>query len=232
MAVSYLVKAPRKNGEAQKKPNLIKRAAMFFIPWKGDGAVDVIRKLIFIISLIAFIVTAFPLLSDIYTMYRDEWVNKQLQNIYNPDVNGGGVRNEAGILPSFEQLLDINPDTVGYLKIPGTAIDYPVVKSEDNDYYLFRDFYGNPNKSGTVMMDHKNVVSADKTSANLVLYGHNMAIGTFFAGLGEYWRTLYDSYDGASIAYYKEHPTIIFDTLYEQAEWKIFAIGLYNVDEQ
>ena len=232
MAASYLVKAPRKNGEAMKKPGVLKRIAKFFIPWKGDSVGDIIRKLIFIIALIAFLFTAVPLLADIYTMYRDEWINKQIQNIYIPGENDDGLRNEAGILPSFEKLLDINKDTVGYIKIPGTMIDYPVVKSADNDYYLHRDFYGNENKSGTVMMDHKNVVSADKTSANLVLYGHNMAIGTFFSSLSEYWRTLYDSYDGASIAHYKEHPTIIFDTLYEQAEWKIFAIGLYNVDEQ
>ncbi|MGN0611468.1 MAG: class B sortase, partial [Ruminiclostridium sp.] len=147
-----------------------------------------------------------------------------------PDGNTGGASRE--ILPSFKKLLEINPDTVGYIKIEGTQIDYPVVKGKDNDYYLTHDFYKEPSKSGSVMMDVNCKVTADGNSGNLVLYGHNMAVGTFFACLSEYWRTLYDSYDGASIQFYKDHPTITFNTLYEEAEWKIFAIGLYNVDER
>ncbi len=231
MAAQYMIKAPRKNGEAAKKPCLFIRILKFFIPWKGDGAGDIIRKLIFIIALVAFIITAIPLLSDVYTMYRDEWVNKGITNIYIPDGNDV-ERNEHGILPSFEKLLEINENTVGYIKIKGTAIDYPVVKYTDNDFYLNHDFYGEPNRSGTVMMDYKNVVTSEKTSANLVLYGHNMAIGTFFSCLSEYWRTLYDSYDGASISFYKNHPTITFNTLYEESEWKIFAIDLFNTQKQ
>ncbi len=231
MAAQYTIKTPRKNGEATKKPGLFIRMVSFFIPWKGDTVSDIIRKLIFIIALIAFIITAVPLLTDVYTMYRDEWVNKGITNIYNPTGNDA-EKNEHGILPSFEKLLDINEHTVGYIKIEGTPIDYPVVKYKDNDYYLNHDFYGNVNRSGTVMMDYKNKVTSEKTSANLVLYGHNMAIGTYFANLSEYWRTLYDSYDGASFSQYKNHPTITFNTLYEEAEWKIFAIGLYNTQER
>lgn len=229
---AYLEKPLRKNGEARKKPGVFKRMAKFTFPWKGDDVGTIIRKCIFIVALICFIVTAVPLLADVYSMVKDEVITKfQMNQLYIPGGNNVN-KNENGILPSFDSLLEINPDTVGYIRISGTRIDYPVVKGADNDYYLTHDFWGNVNKSGCVMMDYKNHVSADGNSANLVLYGHHMAIGTFFAGLNEYWRTLYDSYSEPSMQMYKDHPTITFNTLYEEAEWKIFAVGLFNAESR
>ena len=227
---TYMEKYPRRNGVATKKPGFWKRLFKGIIPWKGDSAGVVIRKLIFIIALIVFLITAVPLVSDIFLMFRDQWRSQGISDIYIPDGNNGGSSKE--ILPSFKKLLEINPDTVGYLKIDGTAIDYPVVKGTDNDYYLTHDFYREKSKSGSVMMDCNCVVSPDGHSGNMVLYGHNMAVGTFFACLSEYWRTLYDSYDEPSMQFYKDHPTITFNTLYEEAEWKIFGIGLFNIYEE
>ena len=227
---TYMEKYPRRNGVATKKPGFWKRLVKGVIPWQGDSTGAVIRKLVFIIALVLFIATAVPLVSDIFLMFRDQWRSQEISNIYIPGGNTQGASKE--ILPSFKKLLEINPDTVGYLRIEGTQIDYPVVKGTDNDYYLTHDFYGEQSKSGSVMMDWKCKVTPDGNSGNLVLYGHNMAVGTFFAGLSEYWRTLHDSYDGASMQFYKDHPTITFNTLYEEAEWKIFAIDLFNVDDR
>ncbi len=227
---TYMEKYPRRNGVAAKKPGFWKRLFKGIIPCKGDGAGVVIRKLVFITAFIVFLATAIPLVTDVFLMFRDQWRSQGISNIYIPDGNNQGASKE--ILPSFKKLLEINPDTVGYLKIDGTAIDYPVVKGSDNDYYLTHDFYGEQSKSGAVMMDCNCKVTSDGNSGNLVLYGHNMAVGTFFSCLSEYWRTLYDSYDGPSIQFYKDHPTITFNTLYEEAEWKIFAIGLFNIYEE
>lgn len=227
---TYMEKYPRRNGVATKKPGFWKRLIRGIIPWKGDGAGVIVRKLVFLVALIVFLATAIPLVSDIFMMFRDQWRSQGISDIYIPDGGNNGSGKE--VLPSFKKLLEINPDTVGYLKIDGTAIDYPVVKGTDNDYYLTHDFYREPSKSGSVMMDCNCVVSPDGNSGNLVLYGHNMAVGTFFACLSEYWRTLYDSYDSPSMQFYKDHPTITFNTLYEEAEWKIFGIGLFNIYEE
>ncbi len=224
-------KYPRKNGTATKKPGFFKRLIKGIIPWKGDGASVIVRKVIFIIALIVFIATAAPLVFDVYLMYRDEWRSKGISDIYIPNGQTNEGRSKE-ILPAFKELLEINPETVGYIRIEGTKIDYPVVKGKDNDYYLDHDFYGEESKSGTIMMDYRCEMNSERNSSNMVLYGHNMGVGTFFAGLGEYWRTLYDSYDTPSISFYKEHPVIIFDTLYEQAKWKVFAVGLYNTEER
>ena len=214
----------------EKKPNFFYRLAKSIIPWKGDDAGLVIRKIIFIVAFIVFLATAIPLLADILSMYKDEQVSKGISQMYQLD-NTDVPENNKDILPSFKKLLEINPDTVGYIKIDGTLVDYPVVKGTDNDYYLTHDFYRNESRSGTVMMDYRNKVTANGHSGNLVLYGHNMAVGTFFAPLNEYWRTMYDSYDEPSKSFYKEHPVIRFDTLYEQAEWKVFGFGIFNVAE-
>ena len=217
----------------KKKPCLIIRILKFFIPWKGDSVGDVIRKLIFAASLAVFIITAVPLLTDVAEMYHDEKISQELNDIYIPEKDPIVIEKyeEEGLpLPSFDALLDINKDVVGYIRINGTSINYPVVRGEDNDHYLNHDIYGNINKSGTVMMDYRNDIKKNDKSDNFIVYGHNMAIGTYFAGLNEYWRTLYDSYESPSMKMYKEHPTITFNTLYEQSEWKIFAIGLYNTN--
>ena len=220
------------SGKKEKKPNFFIRLIKGIIPWKGDTVGLVIRKLVFIAALIVFLATAIPLLADVLSMVKDEQVSKQLSQLYLDAEDDSKVsENSKEILPSFKKLLEINPDTVGYLKIDGTIIDYPVVKGEDNDFYLTHDFYKNESRSGTVMMDYRNKVTKDGHSANMILYGHNMQVGTFFATLGEYWRTMYDQYPEGTKSFYKEHPVIRFDTLYERAEWKIFGFGIYNVAE-
>ena len=220
------------SGKKEKKPNFFIRLIKGIIPWKGDTVGLVIRKLVFIAALIVFLATAIPLLADVLSMVKDEQVSKQLSQLYLDAEDDSEVsENSKEILPSFKKLLEINPDTVGYLKIDGTIIDYPVVKTDDNDFYLTHDFYKNESRSGTVMMDYRNKVTKDGHSANMILYGHNMQVGTFFATLGEYWRTMYDQYPEGTKSFYKEHPVIRFDTLYERAEWKIFGFGIYNVAE-
>ena len=220
------------SGKKEKKPNFFIRLIKGIIPWKGDTVGLVIRKLVFIAALIVFLATAIPLIADVLSMVKDEQVSKQLSQLYLDAEDDSEVsENSKEILPSFKKLLEINPDTVGYLKIDGTIIDYPVVKTDDNDFYLTHDFYKNESRSGTVMMDYRNKVTKDGHSANMILYGHNMQVGTFFATLGEYWRTMYDQYPEGTKSFYKEHPVIRFDTLYERAEWKIFGFGIYNVAE-
>lgn len=214
----------------EKKHNIFYRMAKSIIPWKGDNAGLVIRKIIFIVALIVFLATAIPLLVDLISMFNDQQVSNRISQMYQLD-DTDVPEDNMDVLPSFKKLLEINPDTVGYIRINDTLVDYPVVKTTDNDFYLTHDFYKNESKSGTIMMDYHNKVTPQGHSGNMILYGHNMAVGTFFAPLNEYWRTMYDSYDEPSKSFYKEHPIIRFDTLYEQAEWKIFAFGIYNVDE-
>ena len=78
-----------------------------------------------------------------------------------------------------------NPDCVGWLTIPDTTVDYPVVWTPENpEHYLRRDFYGNHASGGTPFLDGRNVAQAK--GQNLIVYGHNMLDGTMFKPLLQY----------------------------------------------
>ena len=78
-----------------------------------------------------------------------------------------------------------NPDCVGWLTIPDTSVDYPVVWTpSDPEHYLRRDFYGNYASGGTPFLDGRNKPQAE--GQNLILYGHNMLDGSMFKPVLQY----------------------------------------------
>lgn len=82
---------------------------------------------------------------------------------------------------SIKELKKQNDDTVGWLKVNNTEISYPIVKSDDNDYYLHRSFDKSYNSAGWPFMDYKNKL--DNTDKNMVIYGHNRRNGDMFGTL-------------------------------------------------
>ena len=84
----------------------------------------------------------------------------------------------------FEALARINPDVAAWLICEGTALSCPVVRGEDNEYYLSRLFDGSSNAAGCPFLDSR--CAADLSSKNSVVYGHNMKYGSMFAALEGY----------------------------------------------
>ena len=82
---------------------------------------------------------------------------------------------------NFDELKVTNPDTVAWLRVPNTTINYPVVQTTDNATYLSKTFTGGYSLSGTIFLDKGN--AADFSSVNSILYGHNRVDGTMFADL-------------------------------------------------
>ena len=79
-----------------------------------------------------------------------------------------------------------NPDCVGWLTIPDTSVDYPVVWTpEKPEHYLRRDFYGNSASGGTPFLDGRN--QAQAKGQNLIVYGHNMLDGSMFKPVLQYF---------------------------------------------
>lgn len=130
---------------------------------------------------------------------------------------------EPVILEECKPLLELNPDYVGWLTIEGTEIDYPVLQTEDEEYYLTHDFYGEENVNGQLILDAG--CDIKQPSYNLVISGHNMKSGKMFADLKRY----------SSQSYWKRHKTLQFDSLYRHGEYVIFAAFYskdYDVDEE
>lgn len=91
----------------------------------------------------------------------------------------------------YAELFLQNPDMAAWLVIEGTKIDYPVMHTpEEEDYYLYRDFYGNEDKAGCLLLDVESSLYGDVTT-NQIIHGHNMKAGTMFGELDRYKEAEY-----------------------------------------
>ncbi len=112
-------------------------------------------------------------------------------------------------------LLPINQDIVGHLTVNNTNVDYPVVQTKDNDYYLEYDLNRKKTINGWIFMDYRNnSMNMDK---NTIIYGHNV----YYSGV--MFGTLYKV---ANKSWYTnpENQIITYDSLYENMQFKIFSI--------
>ena len=122
----------------------------------------------------------------------------------------------------FDELQKINPDIKGWLRIPDTVVDYPVLQSgeDDPEYYLYLDYEKKYSKYGSLFFDARNSIHLeDPNSKSLIIYGHSMNDGRMFGSLLNY----------GSLDYYKAHPTFELDTVDYDADWKIFSVFKTNV---
>ena len=122
-------------------------------------------------------------------------------------------------LLDFSKLIETNPDTVGWIKVPNSVIDYVVVKppEDDPEYYVKRDFYGDQSNYGTIFLDSRSQLD----SKNIILHGHNMQDGRMFSSLKNY----------LDLGFYKTTPTFTFNTIYEKNDWKVISVFKTNTME-
>lgn len=118
------------------------------------------------------------------------------------------------ILPEYREAYFLNNDLVGWITIPGTDINYPVVQTgEDNpNYYLKRDFYKESSSWGCIYA--REACDVFTPSDNVVLYGHHMNDGSMFAQLDNFKKK----------EFWEEHQTFSFDTIYEHHTYQIIAV--------
>ena len=130
---------------------------------------------------------------------------------------GAGSAPQEGY--TFAQLQAVNGDVRGWITIPGTAVDYPVLcpPAASPDYYLTHDWKRETTKYGSIYMLPSARGAGQK---NTILYGHSMKDGRMFAPLLQYTRP----------EYYSLHPTVLFQLGNDRAYWKIFAVIKTNTD--
>lgn len=114
------------------------------------------------------------------------------------------------VLHQYQALYEKNPEMVGWIRIDDTKVNYPVMHTPQNpEKYLHTDFTGEYSFAGVPFLDAK----CSPDSDNLLIYGHNMSDGYMFRSLLKY-----ENRD-----YWKKHPIIHFDTLYEEQEYEVLA---------
>lgn len=126
------------------------------------------------------------------------------------------------VLDEYKTLYEKNKKLIGWLKIDDTIIDYPVMQTSDNEYYLEHNFNQEYDKNGSLFLDCD--CSVYPRSTNLIIYGHHMKSGKMFGQLQKY----------AKESYGEKHSIIQFDSIYEKAEYQVmyvFRSQVYNEDD-
>ena len=133
----------------------------------------------------------------------------------------------------FEGLKATNPDTVAWLKVENMNIEYPIVHTTNNDYYLTRSFDKTYNSAGWVFMDYRN--KADGTDRNIVLYGHNRKDGSMFGDLKDiFTEDWYSDENNLYITYITEDEYCVYEifSAYRiEVEDYYITTGFKNDDE-
>ena len=151
-------------------------------------------------------------------------------------IEAEAVAIEYDMLPECKVIYEQNPDYIGWLSIPGTIIDYPVVQTpEDEEEYLYLDFNKNEDINGTLIMDTDSTVGVGtaamdyrdgvRPSSNLIIHGHTMQSGAMFGNLQMY----------ADEAYGHDHSIIRFKSLYEERTYELisaFYTQIYYPEDQ
>ncbi len=208
----YLIDDPKFKAPAKVPTKKKKKWWQTIIPLKGDKPIEVVRKIIMMVCLLVFIGSAAYIVDYFYQSYETTHLQEGYSDIFH--------REDAPLVDRFAELRKINPDIVGWLTVPGTKCDNPVVQTTDNAKYLNTTFEGEKSKYGTLYADYRNRFEGTELSDNTVVYGHHMKDGLMFGQLNRLRN--YETY--------KANPVLQFTTSYdtEIKNWKIVSIFIIN----
>lgn len=148
-----------------------------------------------------------------------EWEEKQFWNQVSSLKKESSQFTVKNVRPEYQLLYDQNPDMIGWIKIDGTKIDYPVMQTKENpQFYLRKNFKKQNDNSGTPFVDYRCNVLGNR-SFNVVIYGHYTTGDSMFR-----WLLNYESE-----VWYKENKNIIFDTINEKGLYEVVAAFYYDV---
>ena len=171
------------------------------------------RFFLFLIFVSTMIISGKEILKWIDENNQNREVMKNISQMVVVDENNG-------FQIDFNNLKQINPDVVGWIKVDGTEIEYPVVQTTNNDYYLTHNLEKKYSSSGWVFMDYKNTL--DGKDKNKVIYAHNRRDGSMFGSLKniltEEWQNE------------KSNLTIPFITENSVEEYEVFSV--YNIEKE
>lgn len=147
-----------------------------------------------------------------------EYIRKEKQQMKNRETE---KTDQLAILDQYDILYSMYPDLVGWIKVDGTPIDYPVMQDHTGgEYYLKHNFEGKDDNKGNPFVSAD--ASIDPMDQNIVIFGHNVSDGSQFGDLDAYLDK----------KFYKKHPVITFDTIYETGQYQIVAVVKTHVKEK
>lgn len=231
-----------KSKKSKKSNKKTKKHGLNLFPHQGDGPFEVIRKCIFLMSSTVFMVCMFLIGQYFWDNYQNAQLLQSIEMEYNPDriepteetLPVVEAYEYYELLPTVSKLLEKNSEVVGFISIPDTVVQYPVLQhriAEDgNDYYLNKNILLQTEKAGSIFMDYRNyfdlVENGQKlfeNSGNLIIYGHNMHDYSMFGSLKRYIN---------EADYYDQHPIVYLNSNYRKYQYKIFGMIIVDIDDE
>ena len=194
------------------------------------------RKWVIVVFLLFFLIVFAFSAYQIYSWHKD---NKEIETISDDVVKDTKVKekedteNTENVNPpdnrdndywnyikmsllevDFNELLAKNPDTVGWIQVKGTNINYPIVQTTDNSYYLNHAFDKTSNDAGWVFMDYRN--DAVNFNQNTIIYAHSRLTGSMFGSLKNILNSSWYTN--------KENHIIRLSTPTENTMWQVFSV--------
>ena len=179
-----------------------------------------------ILNIIIYMILIFVLIYSgikIFKWYKDKTNNNKIaeqikSTVIVEDKNEDENKEEYTV--DFNKLKEQNNETVAWIKVNNTNVEYPVVRATNNSFYLNHSFDKSKNSAGWIFADYKN--KFDNTDKNIVIYGHNMRDGSMFGSLknilNEEW---YNNTENMNITFLTENGNYIY---------KVFSI--YKIESE
>lgn len=171
------------------------------------------RKVLMVILIIVLCVSIAYVIYHFYSQWKNKNLLDELSDFVEVPTSEENKQNkDEEFLQKLQELKQENSDLVGWLTIDGTDVNYPVLQTDNNDFYVNHNFEKEYNELGSIFLDKD--CSIQKPTANFLIYGHRSNGGQMFESL-----TKYKEKD-----FYEEHPTFQFATLDEVSEYEIIAV--------
>lgn len=174
-----------------------------------------------ILTILLTVICAVALIFSSYSLIRYFLQAKQEQSVYDhlSDIvtpANGMERPDMDTEPAFPDysaVYELNHDMVGWLTVPGTRINYPIMQTpEEPNYYLHRSFEKEQTSAGCPYLQEN--CDINEPSDNLIIYGHNMKSGTMFGELDLFERQ----------SFWEAHQTLTLDTLTERRTYEVLSV--------
>lgn len=174
-------------------------------------------KILLVICIMVFSGSALYLGQYYWKSAQNKSTYESLREVYDRPTLIAPQGYPSGYDKDLAALWELNHDTVGWINIEGTQLDYPVMQTDDNQKYYRTNFEGKYSEHAVPFVDAS--VDLKAPSDNIIIYGHNIrADGQMFNILKNY----------KDIEFYKEHPTVKFHSVYHENEYKIFSVFYAN----
>jgi len=150
------------------------------------------KKKAFLVLKIVFLLLIILSLNVLFSWHNDKKEVERILEVSDDLIEEVDQNNDVKYVIS-EEARYRNADMVGWLKVEGTRIDYPVVKAKDNKYYLKHDFLHNENSAGWIFMDSENNLDDE----NIIIFGHHRKDGIMFGDIDKLMKKkFYDNNNG------------------------------------